>query len=119
MKHRVTLMFLVVLVSLASCKRRETYSTSTAPSPCAPKIAKHPQDTTVSPGQGAVLTVTVEGEGPFTFKWYEIGANGGSVSIPGSVSKVTVMPQKTTGYFVWVYNRCGGAESDLATVSVK
>lgn len=119
MRHRVTLTFLAVVLTLAACKRRETYSTSTAPSPCAPKIAKHPMDTTVSHGQGTVLTVTVEGEGPFTYKWYEIGPTGGSVAIPGSVSKVTVIPQKTTGYFVWVYNRCGGTESNLATVTVQ
>ena len=118
MRLRVALIILLSVITLGACKRRETFSTSTAPSPCAPQIVQHPENTTVSPGQGTELTVVAQGEGPFRYEWYELIPEKSKL-IPGNVSKITVTPKKTTGYFVWVYNRCGGKISNLATVTVK
>jgi hypothetical protein len=72
----------------------------------------------VSRNQPAVLSVQVTGEGPFTFQWYEADPKG-SKMLPGTASTITVHPKRTTGYFVWAYNKCGGRISNLATVTVK
>ena len=118
MRLRVAITIILISITFAACKRRATFSTSTAPSPCAPTIVQHPENTTVSPGQGAVLTVVAQGEGPFRYEWYEL-VPGKSKALPGNVSKVTVTPKATSSYFVWVYNKCGGKISNLATVKVQ
>lgn len=113
--RRTAIIVLVILVAFIACKKRQTPS---APAACAPTIVQHPADTTVSRGQGAELSVVANGEGPFRYEWYELLPDK-SKPIPGNVSKITVTPAKTTGYFVWVYNRCGGKISNLATVKVQ
>ena len=116
MKSRTVIIVLAILVAFVACKKREGVPSASAA--CAPQIVQHPANTTVSPGQGAELTVVANGEGPFRYDWYE-AVPGNSKLIPGNSSKITVTPQKTTGYFVWVYNRCGGKISNLVTVKVQ
>lgn len=95
----------------------EPVKTDTTPA-CAPVYVKHPAKVTITAGQTAELSVDVSGDGPFTYQWYEADP-AGSKLLPDSTSKIKVSPKRTTGYFVWTYNACGGRISDLATVRVE
>ena len=120
-KARFTISMAVMILALSCSKRHEGHpSASGAPATpaCAPVYAKQPQNLSVSKGQDAELSIEVTGEGPFTYQWYEANP-AASKLLPATLTKITVRPERTTSYFVWTYNKCGGRISDLATVTVK
>lgn len=82
----------------------------------APAITSHPQSATVTIGQPHTLSVTASGTGPFTYQWYRAGGNA-STPIGTNSSSLTITPEDSERqYFVWVYNSCGSAISNAATI---
>jgi len=112
----LSLCVVVLIAVFGNCRDRK--SDNMQQSDCAPVIARHPSSLTVLPHQTADLHVEANGEGPFTYEWYEARPQA-SLKLPGKLSTITVNPDRTTQYFVWVYNKCGGRVSNLTTVTVK
>lgn len=88
--------------------------TVTSCSPAA--ITSQPTSRTITAGQSTTLSVTASGTSPFSYQWYRSDP-GGSVPV-GTGSSLTVAPSSTSTYFVYVYNACGTAVSNAATVTV-
>ena len=85
---------------------------------CTPAtIASHPASTTIPAGQNVQLSVTGAGGGPYTYYWYQL-LNGANVAVGTNSSTLSVSPTQTSQYFAWVYNACGAAVSNLATITV-
>jgi hypothetical protein len=85
-------------------------------------ITTQPSSPTVPLGASTVLDVTVSGDGPFTYQWYQ--GLSGDLSTPvagGNGSSLNLGPLNTLGtfrYWVKVNNACGEAFSATAVVTV-
>jgi hypothetical protein len=83
-----------------------------------PSITAQPQSQTVTAGSSATLSVTVSGNGPFSYQWYQ-GTSGTTTTPIGTNSgTLTVSPAGPTSYWVNVTNSCGSTASNTATVSI-
>jgi PKD repeat protein len=84
----------------------------------APAITAQPASTTVSGGSPATLSVTATG-GSLQYQWYQGTAPSTTTPVPGgNGATLTVTPSATTSYWVRVFNACGAANSNTATVNV-
>jgi len=85
---------------------------------CVPvTVSQHPASSTSQPGQTVQLSVAGSGTGPFAYQWYQLTA-AGSVPVGTSSPALTVSPATTSQYFAWIYNACGAAISNLATITI-
>src|SRR5664280_1444773 len=86
----------------------------------APSITVQPQSQIVQGGQTATLSVTATATMPLSYRWYQGDAGDTSTPVGANASTFTTPPLKsTTGYWVWVFNACGTADSATATISVE
>lgn len=101
---------------------RVRYTASSAPS-----ITDQPDDTLVSVGGTATLTVAAAGSAPLSYRWQkQVGPNWTDLFNGGTVSGVTTATLTVTGaqladagdYRVVVTNATGTAVSDAATLAV-
>jgi predicted extracellular nuclease len=84
-----------------------------------PSIGTQPQDTTISSGATATLTVAAAGTAPLSYQWYQ--GTAGDTSTPvgtGDDSFTTPALTATTSYWVRVSNAFGSLDSRTATVTV-
>jgi hypothetical protein len=84
----------------------------------APVVTAHPLSAVVNATQSATLSVTATGDG-LSYQWYQ-GASG-TVSNPvagANSSTFAATPAATTSYWARVFNACGSANSNAATVTV-
>jgi len=90
------------------------------PACTAARITTQPNDTTISRGQGATLSVAASGSTPIAYQWYR-GPTGDTFDpVDGAnASIITVFPQETSTYWVAVSNACGSQQSRTTTVSVE
>ena len=79
-----------------------------------PSITTHPQNTSITAGQSATLTVSASGTAPLSYQWFEgvtpVGTNAATFNTGALTS--------TKSYRVEVRNACGTVTSNTATVSV-
>ena len=84
----------------------------------APAISAHPASTTVNAGSPALLSVTATGSS-LQYQWYQGTAPSMTTPVTGgNGATLTVTPASTTSYWVRVFNACGAANSNTATVNV-
>jgi hypothetical protein len=84
----------------------------------APVVTAHPLSAVVNATQSATLSVTATGDG-LSYQWYQ-GASG-TVNNPiagANSSTLVATPAATTSYWVRVFDACGSANSNTATVTV-
>ncbi len=85
----------------------------------APEISAEPVSTAVINGSAAVLTVTANGDGPFTYQWYQ-GAVGTTTNPVGTNSASFTTPALSSTRQYWVRITSGELHIDSrqATVTV-
>ncbi|MGH3752410.1 MAG: Ig-like domain-containing protein, partial [Pseudonocardiaceae bacterium] len=84
----------------------------------APTITDEPDDTTISSGQTATLSVVATGTAPLSYQWYR-GISGDTSTPVATGSSFTTPPLTvTTSYWVRVSNTTGTDDSRTATVTV-
>lgn len=85
-----------------------------------PGIATQPANTSITVGQSAMLTVTANGSGPFSYQWYQATAPSQTNPVGANSSSLTVTPAATAHYWVRVTSTCNGGavNSNTATVTV-
>jgi predicted extracellular nuclease len=84
----------------------------------APAITVQPQDTTVTTGGSATLTVAASGTGPLTYQWYAGTAGDTTNPVHTGTSFTTPALAATTSYWVRVSGPGGQADSRTVTVTV-
>ncbi|MEV4320099.1 ExeM/NucH family extracellular endonuclease [Actinocrispum sp. NPDC049592] len=86
----------------------------------APTITTQPQDSSVTSGGTATLTVVANGTAPLSYQWYTGTAGDTSNPIAGATGTSFTTPalSATTSYWVRVTNAVGQADSRTATVTV-
>ena len=84
-----------------------------------PSITAQPQAQTILTGKTATLTVTVTGNPPISYQWYQ-GTTGSGLPISGATSASYTTPALavTTNYWVQVSNSAGTVNSATVTVTV-
>ncbi|MEZ4705573.1 MAG: choice-of-anchor Q domain-containing protein [Caldilineaceae bacterium] len=84
-----------------------------------PVITTQPQDTSIFPGETALLTVAAGGDN-LSFQWYQGASGDTSTPISGATSASFTTPALTgdASYWVRVSNPAGSADSATATVTV-
>lgn len=83
-----------------------------------PAITAQPASSTVNAGSPATLSVTATGDS-LQYQWYQGTAPSTTTPVPGgNGATLTVTPASTTSYWVRVFNACGAANSNTATVNV-
>jgi len=84
-----------------------------------PEITEHPQNQTIGYNTTATLNVTVSSGSPVSYQWYQ-GESGDTSTAVGtdSDSYTTTNLTETTSYWVRVFNGCGSADSDTATINI-
>jgi PKD repeat protein len=93
--------------------------TLVAPADCTPpSITAQPQNTAITSGQTATLSVTATGTASLNYQWYQ-GSSGDTSQPIGTNAASFTTPALTTNtsYWVRVSNACGHADSATATVS--
>jgi hypothetical protein len=89
-------------------------------SSCAlPSITVQPQSQSIQSGHTATLSVTATGVTPLYYQWYQ-GVSGDTSQPVGTSASSFTTPAlvATTGYWVRIFNACGGADSATATITV-
>jgi hypothetical protein len=109
-----------VLVSNACGSTTSVPVTVTVVPACMPPgISAQPQSVSITAGQVATLSVEAFGTAP-GFQWYQGFSGDTSSPVPGGTgSAIVVSPSSTTSYWARVFNDCGFADSDTATVAVQ
>ncbi len=83
-----------------------------------PTITAEPQDTTITTGGTATLSVTASGTGPLTYQWYA-GASGDTGNpIAGATGASYTTPALTTTMSFWVRVSGPGGHADSRTATV-
>jgi len=82
-----------------------------------PQIGTHPQSQTVLVGESVTFSVTATGTAPLSYQWYKgISPISGATGSSYTISSVTA---DDAGYYsVVIYNACGSATSNAATLTV-
>ncbi|MER7251718.1 ExeM/NucH family extracellular endonuclease [Kribbella sp. NPDC000426] len=84
----------------------------------APAITTQPQDTTVTTGGTATLTVAASGTGPLSYQWFQGVAPDTANPVGTGASFTTPALATTTQYWVRVSGPGGQVDSRTATVTV-
>ncbi len=108
--------FLVLSLMLSACGG--VSQPGPGVSAAAPSITAQPQNQTVTAGQTATFSVTVQGTTPFTYQWQK-----GATPITGATSASYTTPATTTAdsgsqFSVVVTNAIGNATSNAAALTV-
>lgn len=79
-----------------------------------------PKSTSVTGGNVATLEVKPTGTGPFFYQWYTGHSGHTNFPVAGATSKklTTSAINNTSEYWVRVWNACGSADSQTATITV-
>ena len=82
-------------------------------------ILSQPQSTNVAQGQNANFSVTVGGNGPFTYQWLLNGTNISTPNSPNYTALVVQQPQDGSLYSVIATNNDGSVTSSVAVLGVE
>lgn len=88
--------------------------------PCVPAgIASQSQSGNVTSGSQATLSVTANGDSPFTYQWYNGQQDNTTSPIGGATNSSFQTPPITTAKSFWVKvtNACGSASSNTITLT--
>jgi hypothetical protein len=88
------------------------------------KVAEHPSDLILSPGDTAVFQVVAQGPGPLSYQWRKNGIplqDGGRVegAATPTLTITSVEPADAGGYDVAVLGACGPVTGGPATLTVR
>jgi hypothetical protein len=85
-----------------------------------PAVTASPESTTITAGQNTTLSISVSGDGPFSYQWFASPLNSNDeTAVPDSNGpSITVSPNETTIYRAEVTNGCGDDQSVPAVVTV-
>ena len=112
-----SILLVVLAIGLAACGSMSTSSGGGGSSPAAAGISVAPVSVTVTAGQSATFSVTASGTPPFTYQWFNNGADVGTNSNTYVISSPTV--QDTGAQIkVQVSNNLGSATSSPVTLTV-